>query len=31
MQIISLTLTQFRAFERTTFKFHPGMNLFVGI
>jgi predicted ATP-binding protein involved in virulence len=31
MQIKSLTLTQFRAFEQATFEFQPGMNLLVGI
>ncbi|UUO13798.1 AAA family ATPase [Dolichospermum heterosporum] len=31
MQIKSLTLTQFRAFEQVTFEFQPGMNLLVGI
>lgn len=31
MQLTRLTLTQFRAFEQATFKFHPGMNLLVGI
>ena len=31
MEIKSLTLTQFRAFEQATFEFQPGMNLLVGI
>ena len=31
MQIKSLTLTNFRAFEQATFEFQPGMNLLVGI
>lgn len=31
MQIKSLTLTQFRAFDQATFEFQPGMNLLVGI
>ncbi|MEJ1935533.1 AAA family ATPase [Nostoc sp. NIES-2111] len=31
MQIKSLTLTNFRAFEQATFEFQPGMNLLIGI
>ena len=31
MEIKSLTITQFRAFEQATFEFQPGMNLLVGI
>jgi len=31
MEIKSLTLTNFRAFDQATFEFQPGMNLIVGI